>query len=225
MDDRQRRYDEIGYHFPSRAMDETRAQEYRRRLEAAEVEGDPAKRRLMHLQPAAVLDFVDEIARLPAVVEPVTRILGEDVLLWNATLFIEEPRSPSYISWHQDLKYWGMDGEQHEVTAWLALSNVTTATGCMKFVPGTHKLFHGSSPNASDDRRIGLALRYIATSMGQAAEVRPYAKLVAGEDRYGNFRLIERRPAGVLDERDVALAYENIRVQERFLFAGTRLDR
>jgi len=74
----------------------------------------------MQLQPAAVLDFADEIARLPSIVKPVTDILGDDVLLWNATFFIKEAQSPSYISWHQDLKYWGME-DSHEVTAWVAL--------------------------------------------------------------------------------------------------------
>ena len=269
MSDWKRHYDENGYHFPVRVMSVEQAAEYRRRLEAAEARAaeNVEARKLMHLQPGAVLDFVDEISRLPSIVEPVTRILGDDVLRWNATLFVKEPKSPTYISWHQDLTYWGMD-DSHEVTAWVALSNVTTATGCMKFVPGSHKrdivehvdtfaednllsrgqeltvevdedeavhvelapgemslhhgkLFHGSSPNTTDDRRIGLALRYIAPSMSQSSGVKPYARLVAGEDRFGHYRLMGS-PAGVLDEGDLALAAENVRVQEQFLFAGDR---
>jgi ectoine hydroxylase-related dioxygenase (phytanoyl-CoA dioxygenase family) len=41
------------------------------------------------------------------------------------------------VSWHQDLNYWGLDGEQ-EVTAWIALTPATVETGCMRFVPGSH---------------------------------------------------------------------------------------
>lgn len=272
MQDWKKQYDDSGYIFPLRVMSPTTAAQYRSRLEAAESQtnGDVAKLKLMQIQPAAVLDFADEIARLPAIVEPVTEILGKDVLLWNATFFIKEPQSSSYISWHQDLKYWGLD-DSHEVTAWLALSNVTTATGCMKFVPGTHlqdmaehidtfekdnllsrgqeiavdiseddavhvelqpgeislhhgKLFHGSSPNTTDDRRIGLALRYISTNMRQSADVKPFAKLVAGTDAYGHYQLLDP-PSGVLDESDIAIAYNNISIQEQFLFAGTDLNR
>ena len=272
MSNWKKQYDKDGYYFPIQAISSSQAFDYRQQLEAAErqVADDPAKKKLMQLQPAAVLDFADEIARLPSIVNPVTEILGDNVLLWNATFFIKEPQSPSFISWHQDLKYWGMD-DSHEVTAWLALSNVTTATGCMKFVPGSHKLdmvehidtfednnllsrgqeiavdvneddathvqlkpgemslhhgklFHGSSPNTTDDRRIGLALRYISTNMQQTADLKPYAKLVAGEDTYGNFRLLDS-PNGVLNNDDVAIAYENIKIQEQFLFAGTNLER
>jgi chlorinating enzyme len=265
-------YDANGYHFPIRAISAEQAIEYRNQLEHVEglVSDDPAKRKLMQLQPAAVLNFVDEIARLPSIVNPVTEILGDDVLLWNATFFIKEAHSPSYISWHQDLKYWGLE-ESHEVTAWLALTDVTTATGCMKFVAGTHKmdmvehndtfeennllsrgqeiavdvnedeavhvelkpgelslhhgkLFHGSSPNETSDRRIGLALRYISTDMSQSADLRPYAKLVSGEDKFGHFQLMDK-PTGVLSDKDVAIAYENIKIQEQFLFAGTNPQR
>jgi len=272
MSEWKNQYDKDGYYFPIQAITGEQALDYRAQLEAAErlVQGDPAKKKLMQLQPAAVLDFADEIARMPSIVNPVTEILGDNVLLWNATFFIKEPQSSSFISWHQDLKYWGMD-DSHEVTAWLALSDVTTATGCMKFVPGSHtldmvdhvdtfeednllsrgqeiavdvneddathvqlkpgemslhhgKLFHGSSPNTTDDRRIGLALRYISTAMQQTSDLKPYAKLVAGEDNYGNFRLLDS-PNGVLNQDDITVAYENIKIQEQFLFAGTNLER
>ena len=265
-------YDANGYHFPVKVISTEQALAYRNQLELAEkmVVDDPAKRKIMYSQPAAVLNFADEIARLPSIVNPVTEILGNDVLLWNATFFIKEAQSPSYISWHQDLKYWGME-KSHEVTAWLALTDVTTATGCMKFVAGSHKLdmvehtdtfgennlltrgqeiavdvnedeavhvelkpgemslhhgklFHGSSPNGTNDRRIGLALRYISTNMSQSNNIKPYAKLISGDDKFGHFQLLEK-PTGVLSERDVQIAHENIQIQERFLFAGTNLER
>lgn len=272
MSEWKKQYDKDGYYFPIQAISSDQALHYRNQLEAAEksVADDSAKKKLMQLQPAAVLYFADEIARLPSIVNPVTEILGENVLLWNATFFIKEPQSPSFISWHQDLKYWGLD-DSHEVTAWLALSDVTAETGCMKFVAGSQKLdmvehvdtfekdnllsrgqeiavdvnekdavyvelkpgemslhhgklFHGSSPNTTNDRRIGLALRYITTNMQQSADVKPYAKLVAGEDQFGHFRLLDP-PAGVLKEDDIAIAYENIKIQEQFLFAGTNLQK
>ena len=56
-----------------------------------------------------------------------------------STFFTKEPHTPSYASWHQDLRYWGLSGDD-EMTVWVALGRVTEAHGCMRFVPGTHRL-------------------------------------------------------------------------------------
>jgi ectoine hydroxylase-related dioxygenase (phytanoyl-CoA dioxygenase family) len=219
------------------------------------------------LNGAYLLPFVDEITRLPAVLDPVKRILGADVLVWNAGFFTKEPKTRDFISWHQDLTYWGLS-DSHEVTAWVALSASTVESGCVKFVAGSHlqdivehrdtfeknnllsrgqelavevnendatnvelqpgemslhhgKVFHGSNPNRSDDRRIGLAIRYISPDMRQTVEEKTTAKLVAGADRHGHFRLVDK-PRGEVDPKDLASVRENIRVQQQFLFAGAR---
>src|SRR6201986_2136403 len=48
-------------------------------------------------------------------------------------------------------------------------------------------LFHGSEPNRSEDRRIGLAIRYIPTHLKQAVGQRDWATLVRGKDDYRQF--------------------------------------
>ena len=53
-------------------------------------------------------------------------------------------------------------------------------------------LVHGSPPNPSNDRRIGLAIRYIPTDVRQV-EGEDSATLVRGVDRHGHF---EAEPAG-----------------------------
>jgi non-haem Fe2+, alpha-ketoglutarate-dependent halogenase len=64
------------------------------------------------------------------------------------------------------------------------------------------KLVHGSAPNLSQDRRIGLAIRYVPTHVRQTQQ-RDSAMLVRGVDRHGNFDL-EPRPAADLDDAAVA---------------------
>jgi non-heme Fe2+,alpha-ketoglutarate-dependent halogenase len=49
---------------------------------------------------------------------------------------------------------------------------------------------HGSHPNTTDDRRIGLAIRYIPTTVRQT-KVRDTAVLVRGIDEHGNFDLLD----------------------------------
>ena len=61
-------------------------------------------------------------------------------------------------------------------------------------------LFHGSEPNASDDRRIGLAIRYVAAGVRRLDGSRDSAMLVRGADRQGNFDHESRPPADMAPE-------------------------
>ena len=53
-------------------------------------------------------------------------------------MFIKEANSPKIVTWHQDLTYWGLDDDE-ETTCWVAISKANKASGCMKFIPGSHK--------------------------------------------------------------------------------------
>ena len=81
------------------------------------------------------------------------------------------------------------------------------------------KLVHGSEPNRSNDRRIGLAIRYIATDVKQL-KVRDSAMLVRGVDRYGHFDH-EPRPRRDLDEAALAAHADAIGRQVKALYQGT----
>lgn len=82
------------------------------------------------------------------------------------------------------------------------------------------RLVHSSEPNRSDDRRIGLAIRYIAPHVSQVSGVPDSALLVRGEDRYGHFEA-ERSPAADLHPDAVALHAAITERREGFLYAGT----
>ncbi|MFK7859604.1 MAG: phytanoyl-CoA dioxygenase family protein [Granulosicoccus sp.] len=133
-------YELQGYHFPLRVISDDQALAYRQQLEDMEraCEADPDTRKLAIGHSNALLPFADEITRLPAVLDAVEAILGPNLLVWNASFFIKEPHTRDFISWHQDLTYWGLT-ESHEVTAWIALTASTPESGCVKFVPGSHK--------------------------------------------------------------------------------------
>ena len=79
-----------------------------------------------------------EIARAPRVLDAVESLLGPDLLVWSVELFIKEKGSPATVSWHQDITYWGMGETDEEVTAWIALTDVSVEAGCMRFLPGSH---------------------------------------------------------------------------------------
>ena len=85
-----------------------------------------------------VLPVLDRIAHDPRILDAVEDVIGPDILVAGTTLFIKEPETEGFISWHQDARYIGL--EPHDwVTAWLAISDVTEENGCMRMMPGTHK--------------------------------------------------------------------------------------
>jgi hypothetical protein len=133
-------YERDGYFFPCDVTSEAEAAGLLADLEAAESEigSDRARLSLLRSYPAQLLPSFAGLVRHPRLVDAVSRIIGPDVLVWSCSFFIKEAGSKSYVSWHQDLNYWGLDGED-EVTAWLALTPATVENGCMRFVPGSHR--------------------------------------------------------------------------------------
>ncbi len=81
------------------------------------------------------------------------------------------------------------------------------------------RLVHGSPANPSDDRRIGFAIRYIPTSVGQVAG-RDSATLVRGTDRFGHFDL-EPRPSEDMEPAFVQLHREIAERNAAILYRGT----
>ncbi len=81
------------------------------------------------------------------------------------------------------------------------------------------KLVHGSDANHTDDRRIGLASRYIPTYVKQT-KVRDAAMLVRGTDRFHNFDY-EERPRADLDQGALAAHADSMARQVKALYQGT----
>ena len=133
------RYAAQGCAFPIPILSRSEAAEYRARIE--EVERRPrSDRPFPYLKPYLALTVVNELVRLPAVLDVVEEILGPDILVWDGTLAIKEPHARGKFTWHQDLTYWGLAPKEGVVSTWLALSPSTSESGCVKMIPGTHTL-------------------------------------------------------------------------------------
>lgn len=253
-----------GYLFPLRGLSEDEASAARAELEALEREwldnGLPLplntyKRVNAHV----VIPMVARLSRTPAILDAVEGVLGPDILIYAAELFIKEARTKQIVTMHQDLTYWGLGAIDGMVTAWLALSPATPESGCMDFVKGSHKnpilphedtfdannllsrgqevkvdvapedrvpivlqpgefslhhglTIHGSGPNVSDDRRIGVVVRYIRPDMKQETGMRDFVMAARGEDRFRNF---EHLPAPESNFSAESLAiYDEIRAEQ-----------
>ena len=239
------RYHRDGYAYPIKVMDAGDAAAFRRRFEAYETANggwyELSKGQKLYLLQTWVADLV----RHPRVLDAVEDVLGPDILCWGTSLFVKDARNPSFVTWHQDATYWGLD-RPDVVTAWIALSPATLESGCMKVIPGSQKweqvehrdtlakenlltrgqemavdvneeeavamplapgemslhhvlVAHASEPNQSDDRRIGVAIRYVAPHVRQINGDKDSAMLCRGEDTHGNF-IHETPPEADMDD-------------------------
>ncbi|HAN60754.1 MAG TPA: phytanoyl-CoA dioxygenase [Gammaproteobacteria bacterium] len=220
-------YRDYGYHTPIEVMSETKACRLLQKFEQAEVNFPealgPFGRNNAHL----TFMCLDEIAHHKVILGAVEDLLGPDFYLWGSVLFIKEPESDGFVSWHQDATYMGLMPHDF-VTVWLALTVSNEEAGCMRVLPGSHlngikthedtfgqhniltrgqciadvdqnqaldivlrpgqaslhhpRLIHGSRPNRSGHRRVGVALQsYVASHVRQTVGTH-YALAVRGRE-------------------------------------------
>jgi non-haem Fe2+, alpha-ketoglutarate-dependent halogenase len=131
-------YRDEGYYCPVDILTAAEAADCRARLEAIELAQGHSivgpERSKSHL----LYQWIDELIRHPRILDAVEDIIGPSILCWNTVWWIKEPMSNTFVSWHQDRLYVGLDTDDF-VTAWLALSPATIESGCMRILPGSHQ--------------------------------------------------------------------------------------
>lgn len=131
-------YHEDGYLSPINLMSVSDAIAIREQLEEAErlhpQHINAENRNNAHL----VFSFLDKLAFNQIILDVVEDLIGSDYSLWGSVLFVKDPGTAHYVSWHQDATYMGMTSNDF-VTPWIALSPSNRETGCMSMIPGSHK--------------------------------------------------------------------------------------
>ncbi|MBM09170.1 MAG: phytanoyl-CoA dioxygenase [Magnetovibrio sp.] len=250
-----------GFIFPLKAMGTKEAYGIRQRLEATEAEQGSLTGKFRSPKNHLLMTWLDSLVRWPDILDPIEQLLGPNILCWGTAILIKEPNDGTYVSWHQDLNYWGLT-PANVVSAWLALTPATKTSGCMRMIKGSHKwtnlvhrdvndnknllsrgqsiqkgieeksatvlelqpgefsLHHGntahaSAPNQAEERRIGIAIRYIATNV-RPTKGNDSAILVRGNDQYGNFHL-ETAPLQDFDMNAIAEHEKIVKMRQTLL--------
>ena len=130
-------YKNNGYLAPLPAISSMLADETLSKIELFENKyGDfPQKGLKAHLY----LPWMEEIVRHSAILEAVESVIGPDILCWSSRFFIKNPGEKGFVSWHQDVTYWGLDVSENILTTWIAFTPATKANGVMKVIPGSHQ--------------------------------------------------------------------------------------
>jgi len=144
------RYERDGLVFPIAVLTREEVEEYREALDAITALCGESKRfDNLHL----FFSWAYRLATHEAVLDAVESVLGPDLVIDGTLVFYKPPRDGSYASWHQDSVYSGWHLTP-SVSAWIALTASEPANGCMRAIPGSHKLGLLDHDNVQDDPNL-----------------------------------------------------------------------
>ena len=83
-----------------------------------------------------VADFL-ALAKNPDIVELVSDVIGNDVILWGAHVFCKPAGDGFETPWHQDGHYWPIR-PLATCTVWVALEESSIENGCLRVIPKSH---------------------------------------------------------------------------------------
>jgi non-heme Fe2+,alpha-ketoglutarate-dependent halogenase len=196
-----------GFLAPIRVMSEDQATTLRHRLERAEADaGGPLQGNLRH-KPHLLFTWLAELVRHPAILDAVEDLYGPDLLCWSSSFFIKEQESHSFVSWHQDSTYWGLD-RPDVVTAWIAFTDSNEGNGAMQVIPGSQTL--DQVPHRDTFAKHNLLTRgqEVAVEVDASEAVR--LDLRPGEMSLHHVRLVHGSPPNISEDRRIGFAIRYI---------------
>jgi hypothetical protein len=132
-------YRRDGYVAPVTIMSPEEAGRFRAALEAFE----QAQGRPLHgpqkTKCCLLFPWMYRLATWPALLDAVEDLIGPNILVFQNGAWLKEANDHSFVSRHQDSTYFGLEPPEL-VTAWVALTPSTPANGCVRVLPGTHRL-------------------------------------------------------------------------------------
>lgn len=91
--------------------------------------------------------------RDPVCTEMAAQLIGcRRVRVFHDHVISKPPGASSAVPWHQDYPYWPLD-RPRAVSLWLALDDVSPASGCMHFMPGGHREGESAAVDFLNDRK------------------------------------------------------------------------
>jgi non-heme Fe2+,alpha-ketoglutarate-dependent halogenase len=112
-------------------------------------------------------DWLSELARHPKILDAVEGILGPNILVRNADIFVKIPGVSRGIGWHVDTAEQGSDTDCM-LTAWIGLTESTQRNGCLQFSAGSHRQ---EIPDGPKDKHTLTLTKTAVKSLNPAATV------------------------------------------------------
>ena len=192
-----------GYVFPLDILDVKEAANLRQSLEAYEANQGgmlaPDQRAKSHL----IFKWLDDLIRDPRILDPIEQLIGPNILCWNTIFWIKDVGSESFVSWHQDTRYWGLSSP-NVITAWLALSPASVESGCMRVMPYTH--LGKVMPHEDRYHDDNMLTRGQEITEGIDDEKAVFMPLKTGQISFHNYRLAHSSGPNRAPERRIGIS-------------------
>ena len=151
------RFDRDGFLFPVRAANEATAA--RNVAAFDEMERRDGKNNHFGIGPVPLYlseQWAWQLATSPTIIAALRQLLGHDQSIFCIAShafckYPDEEKTDStagpgaFVGWHQDLRFWGLEGPGHSVmgphvvSAWTAIDDADTGNGCMLAVSGSYR--------------------------------------------------------------------------------------
>jgi hypothetical protein len=145
------KYEREGYIFPLPALSVKEVSWFRSRFEELEswfgTTQQPIRWSHLHFR------WAYDLSTHPVVLDAIEDMLGPEIIVWGTLIICKHPHTRSYTSWHQDGAYTELDSTQ-SVSAWIALTESTLESGCLRVVAGSHKRKVPHRETVADDNLL-----------------------------------------------------------------------
>ncbi len=178
------RYNRDGVLFPMTALSSSEVSRYLSALEEVEARTGANQQalRMSHLY----FRWAYDLATQPGIIDKVASILGPEVIIWGTLILSKPPNSTAYTSWHQDSAYAGL-GASNATSVWVALSDSTPESGCLRVVPGSHNRMLPHEQILSEDNLLRQG-QHVKVKINETEAVD--VSLKAGEMSLHHFNII-----------------------------------
>jgi hypothetical protein len=169
-------FDQDGILFPIPVLSPEEVSSYRASLADLEQKLNCPADRLPSLH--EYFAWAYDLSVHPKIVQAVKEVLGPEIVHWGTLVLRKPPHSTLYASWHQDGEYATFLNGAPSISAWIALSDSTAQSGCMRVVRGSQKtrVEHVQRLSSENILKLGQTVA-IEIPESQAVEV----ELKAGE--------------------------------------------
>src|SRR4051812_19306297 len=104
-------FERDGFLSPIRAISAAQAAEVRRRLEEYEAETGQTTEQTLHMKSHIYFKWLWELSHNAAIKGAFEDLLGPDLLVLASRFWIKDPQDRRFVTWHQDVAYFGLDPE------------------------------------------------------------------------------------------------------------------
>ena len=130
-------YKSYGYFFPIDAVEINKVDNAAKKLNNIFQNPNKKIKHPWNLQSHLLANWIYDLCISSTLLDAVEKLIGPNILIQSADIFIKPPHGKKHINWHQDANYWGLDPYEL-VTGWIALTDVYENNGCMNYLPKSH---------------------------------------------------------------------------------------